>query len=93
MSVKKQIPSLCKLYSFYEDLPEEFLDKIDAVSFFYRSIFDISQSQHRIVRVSEKKNSLIWSTVCAIFSKFLITVASVYRFPYRSLNLRLDLQS
>ena len=29
MSVKKQIPSLCELYSLYEELPEEFLDDTD----------------------------------------------------------------
>ena len=52
MSVKKRIPSLCKLYSFYEEIPEEFLDETDVDSYFYHSIFDISQSQHRIVRVS-----------------------------------------
>ena len=52
MSVKKQIPSWCKLYSFYEELPEEFLDETDVDSFFYHNIFDISLSQHRIVRAS-----------------------------------------
>ena len=52
MSVKKQIPSLCKLCSFYEEIPEEFLDETDVDSYFYHNIFDISQSQHRIVRVS-----------------------------------------
>ena len=52
MSVKKQIPSLCKLYSFYEEIPEEILDETDVDSFFYHNIFDISQSQHRTVRVS-----------------------------------------
>ena len=59
MSVKKQIPSLCKLYPFYEEVPEEFLDKTDVDSYFYHNIFDISQSQHRIVRVSRcsKKKS------------------------------------
>ena len=56
MSVKKQIPSLCKLYSFYEELPEEFLDETDVESYFYHNIFDISQSQHRIVRVSRGSN-------------------------------------
>ena len=56
MSVKKQIPSLCKLYSFYEETPEEFLDETDADSYFYHNIFDISQSQHRIVRVSRGSN-------------------------------------
>ena len=52
MSDKKQIPSLCKLYSFYEEIPEEFLDETDVDSYFYHNTFDISQSQHRIVRVS-----------------------------------------
>ena len=56
MSVKKQIPSLRKLYSFYEEIPEEFLDETDLDSYFYHNIFDISQSQHRIVRVSRGSN-------------------------------------
>ena len=56
MSVKKQIPSLCKLYSFYEELPDEFLDETDVDSYFYHNISDISQSQHRIVRVSRGSN-------------------------------------
>ena len=56
MSVKKQIPSLCKLYSFYEEIPEEFLDETDVDSYFYHNIFDISQAQHRIVRVSRGSN-------------------------------------
>ena len=33
MSVKKQIPRLCKLYSFYEEIPEEFLDETDVDSY------------------------------------------------------------
>ena len=56
MSVKKQIPSLCKLHSFYEEIPEEFLVKTDVDSYFYHNIFDISQSQHPIVRVSRGSN-------------------------------------
>ena len=56
MSVKKQIPSLCKLYSFYEETPEEFLDETDVDSYFHHNIFDLSQSQHRIVRVSRGSN-------------------------------------
>ena len=56
MSVKKQTPSLCKLYSFYEEIPEEFLDETDVDSYFNPNIFDISQSQHRIVRVSRGSN-------------------------------------
>ena len=56
MCVRKQIPSLCKLYSFYEGIPEEFLDETDVDSHFYHNVFHISQSQHRIVRVSRGSN-------------------------------------
>ena len=28
MSVKMQIPSLCKLYSFHEETPDEYLDEM-----------------------------------------------------------------
>ena len=56
MSVKKQIPSLYKLYSFYEETPEEFLDETDVDIYFYHNNFDISQSQHRIVQVSRGSN-------------------------------------
>ena len=56
MSVKKQIPSLCKLFSIYKEKPEEFLDGTDVDNYFYHNIFDISQSQHRIVRVSRGSN-------------------------------------
>ena len=34
MSAKKQVPSLCKLFLFYEEIPEEFLDETDVESFF-----------------------------------------------------------
>ena len=53
MSVKKQFPSLCKLYSFSEEMPQEFLDETDVDSCFYHNNFDICQFQHRIVRVSK----------------------------------------
>ena len=56
MSIKKQIPSLCKLCLFYEEIPEVFLDKTVVDSYFYRNIFDNSQSQHRIVRVNGDSN-------------------------------------
>ena len=32
MSTKKQISRLCKLYSVYEEIPEEFLDETDVDS-------------------------------------------------------------
>ena len=56
MSAKKQTPSLCKHYSFYEELPEEFLDETDVDSYFYHNIFDISQSRLQLVRVIRGSN-------------------------------------
>ena len=56
MSVKTQTPNFCKHYSFYEEVPEEFLDKTDVDSYFYHNIVDISHIQHRIVRVSRGSN-------------------------------------
>ena len=56
MSTKKQISSLCKLYSIYEEIPEEFLDETDVDSYFYHNILDISQSHNQIVRVSKGSN-------------------------------------
>ena len=56
MSTNKQISSLCKLYSIYEEIPEEFLDETDVDSYFYDKFLDISESHHRIVRVSKGSN-------------------------------------
>ena len=38
MSVKKQISSLSKLYTIYEEVPESFLDGTDVDSYFYKNI-------------------------------------------------------
>ena len=56
MPTKKYISSLCKLYSVYEGKPKEFLDETDGNSYFYHNILDISQSNHRTVRVSKGSN-------------------------------------
>ena len=56
MSTKKQFSSFCKLYSAYEEIPEEIMDETDVDSYFYRNILDISQSHHRVVRVSRGSN-------------------------------------
>ena len=56
MSTKKQICSLCKLYSVYEEIPKEFLDETDVDNYFYHNTLDISQFHHRIVRVSNGSN-------------------------------------
>ena len=56
MPTKKQISSLCKLYSVYEETPEDFLDETDVDSYFFHNILGISQSHNRIVRVSKGSN-------------------------------------
>ena len=56
LSTKKQNSSLCKLYSIYEEIPEEFLDETPVDSYFYHNILDILQSHHRIVWVSKGSN-------------------------------------
>ena len=40
MCTKKRISSLCKLYSVYEEIPEEFLDETDVDSYFYHNTLD-----------------------------------------------------
>ena len=61
MSVEKQVPSLCKFFSFYEEIPEESLDETDVGSNFHHKMFDISQSQQRIVRVSRGSNKKLFA--------------------------------
>ena len=56
MSTKNQISSWCKLYSIYEEIPEDFLDETDVDSYFCHNILDISQSHYWIVRVSKGSN-------------------------------------
>ena len=61
MSVKKHIPSLFKIYSFYKERPQELLDETDVDSYLYLNIFDLSQPQHRIVRVSRGSNKKLFA--------------------------------
>ena len=56
MSTKKQISSLCKLYSVYEGKPEEFLNETDVDSYTYHNFLDNSQTHHRVVRISKVYN-------------------------------------
>ena len=58
MPVKKQIPSLSKLYTVYEEIAEIFFDETDVDSYFYHKILDIALIHNRILRVSKgsKKN-------------------------------------
>ena len=56
MSTKKQISNLCKLYSVYEEIPEEILDETDVDSYPHHNILNNSQSHHTIVQVSKRSN-------------------------------------
>ena len=56
MSTKKQISSLCKLCSVYEEITEECSGGIDVDSYCYHNVLGISQSHKRIVRVSKGSN-------------------------------------
>ena len=60
MSVKKQIPSLCNLYTIYEEVLESFLDETDVDSYFYNNILDIALIDNRIVRSSKGSNKKIF---------------------------------
>ena len=59
MSIKKQIPSLSKLYTIYEEVPESILDETDVDSYFYHNILDHALIDNQIVRVSKGSNKKI----------------------------------
>ena len=61
MSVKKQISSLGKLYTIYEEVPEKFLDETDVDSCFYHNILDIALIDNRIVQVSKVSNKKLFA--------------------------------
>ena len=91
MSTKKQTSSLWRLYSVYEEIPENFLDETDVDSYFYHNILDISQSHHRIVRVSKGSNKTSFA-----FKVFIFAIRSYSNdlfsrkkseFPKKKLNL------
>ena len=62
MSLKKQIPSLSKLYTIYEQVSESFLDEADVDSYFYHNISDLAVVDNRIVRVGKGSNKKISGT-------------------------------
>ena len=68
MSRKKQISSLCKLYSIYEEIPEEFLEETDVDSYFYHNFLDISQSHHRVVELAKDPTKSLLHSKCFIFA-------------------------
>ena len=61
MSIKKQIPSLSKLYAIREEVRQSFLVETDVDSCFYLKILDIALKDMRIVRVSKGSNRKIFA--------------------------------
>ena len=68
VSVKNQIPNLCKLYSFYEEIPQDFFDETGVDSCFDHNVCDFSQLRHRIVRVSEGSRKSLSHSSCSNFA-------------------------
>ena len=63
MFVTKQLLSFCKLYSFFEELPEEVLDETEVDSYQYQNIFDLPQSQRRKEHVRKGSSRKIFSAM------------------------------
>ena len=94
MSVKKQIHSLYVLYSFYEEVPEEVLDKTDVDRYFHYNIFDILQSQHGIVRVgngsSKKCHAIKLFEFCELKTKQPHILQKEVKISKRKLSFLID---
>ena len=56
MPIKNQLPTLSKLYSIYEEIPEDLLDEADIDFYFYHSILNITKKEDRLVRLSKTSN-------------------------------------
>ena len=71
---KSKFPACFLLYSVYEETPEGILDETDVESHFYHNILDISQSHHRIVRIS-KGSKKIFCNQSLSFLRCKVTAA------------------
>ena len=67
MSFKMQIPSLCKQFSFCQQVPEVFSDEKDVDSQFYPKTSDIFQFQHRRAFVSKLTDKELFSIKLFLF--------------------------
>ena len=54
MPITNQLPTLSKLYSIYEEIPEDLLDEAD-IDYFYH-ILNITKKENRLVRLSKTSN-------------------------------------
>ena len=69
MSIRKQIPSLSKLYTLYKEVPEIVLDETDVDSYFYLNIMHIALIDNRMVRVSKSSNKKVFALKLFQFCK------------------------
>ena len=76
MCVIKQIRFLCKLFSIYDETPEEFLDKTEVDKCFYLIIFEVSQSLHRKIRVRKGSNKFFFAL--NLFQFCVLNTAALY---------------
>ena len=60
MPIKKQNPSLGKLYTISEEIPESLMDETDVDSSFYQNILALALIDNRIDRVSKGSNKKIF---------------------------------
>ena len=67
MSVEQQLPCLSLLYSTYEDVPKQTLDKADVDSYFSHNILDVTKTENRLLRVSKGSNKNLFAIKVFIF--------------------------
>ena len=78
MPIKNQLPTLSKLYSIYEEIPEDLLDEADIDSCFYHSILNITKKENRLVRLSKTSNKIsfnlkVFKFDCSIIQKYSLS--------------------
>ena len=61
MSIKKQIPNLSKLYTFYQKVPASFSDEAGVDSYFYHIVLDIALVDNRIIGVCKGSNRKVFA--------------------------------
>ena len=58
MSIRKQSPSLSKLYTIYEEVSENCLEETDIDSYFHHNFLDIAPNDNRIFRDSKSSKKI-----------------------------------
>ena len=85
MSIKKQISSLCKHYSVYKEIPEEFQDETDVDKYFHHNILDISQPTTELFGLAKDP---IKSLLHSKYFIFAIQITAAFYSQVRSLHFQ-----